>query len=728
MPTLAQAQLERDKIKALQAKQAFEEAYNATVSAEDAASAKRVINQLVSQHLQKLVVLWQQAIKNERDETRVHYLMSDIAHDWLKELGQTVKQNLADSDAGNVFNRAIKPKDLLTVSQWAERHRIIATGTNMPGPWRNENAPHLTEIMDALSEHSPVKQVTFKKSSGVGGTEILWNWLGYLIHHVQNKDVMMVVPTLQLRDREFNPRFKKMVLESPDLTGLISFKSRDTTTNQDFVEFGQNSRLIKTGANSPDSLRATHLPYVMCDEVSAFPWDAGGEGDPVTLIENRQKTFTRFKRLYISTPTNANECRITAEYEKSDQSRRFSPCPHCGHMHTLEFKNFHWEYRPESLEDKSSRKLVGRAWFECPECHKKIEEHDKNAMMDKSVYIPKYPHIKDHRGFEVNSFYIKYGLGKTWADIAQEWVDAQHDDSKLKAVVNTYLGQVWTDDGITLDSTSLLMRLESYTRLFGDDFIAVPNTIRIAGVDVQKDRFEATLYDIEPSEEMWAVQHLIVPADTSLKEEWIKLLEELSEWGVTAAGVDAGYNTSLVYEFCEQNRWAIPLKGVSGMGRPLIEDIIKRKQRLRRRKKKAISPEPIGVDQGKGLIYARLKLNNPTIREINKETGEVIAEHRQPCPGYIHFDNEACFDDEFFAQLTAEKLITKKRAGREVQEWKKERPRNEALDCAVYALATYRLAKDLPTVKAKQRLAAHKAAEQNPTATPTQPKKRRRRR
>ena len=231
MPTLAQAQLERDKIKALQAKQAFEEAYNATVSAEDAASAKRVIKQLVSQHLQKLVVLWQQAIKNERDETRVHYLMSDIAHDWLKELGQTVKQNLADSDAGNVFNRAIKPKDLLTVSQWAERHRIIATGTNMPGPWRNENAPHLTEIMDALSEHSPVKQVTFKKSSGVGGTEILWNWLGYLIHHVQNKDVMMVVPTLQLRDREFNPRFKKMVLESPDLTGLISFKSRDTTTN-----------------------------------------------------------------------------------------------------------------------------------------------------------------------------------------------------------------------------------------------------------------------------------------------------------------------------------------------------------------------------------------------------------------------------------------------------------------------------------------------------------------
>lgn len=728
MPTLAQAQLERDKIKALQAKQSFEDAYNATVSAEDTASAKRVINQLVSQHLQKLVVLWQQAIKNEQDETRVHYLMSDIAHDWLKELGQAVQQNLADADAGKVFNRAIKPKDLLTVSQWAERHRIIATGTNMPGPWRNENAPHAIEIMDSLSEHSPVEEVSFKKCSGVSGTEIINNWHGYLIHHVQNKDLMHTVPTLDLRDRVFNPHFKKMLKETPVLDELVVWNSRDASNSKEMTETLKGMQVHKIGANSPESARMLHIPYYSGDEISAYAWNLGGEGDTLTLFENRQKTFTRFKRLYVSTPTVDGVCRISDKYEKSDQRERYVPCPHCGHMHVLKFENFKFNYAPVAEDEKSGKKIVSHAWFECPECHKKIEEHQKNDMLDAGKWIPKFPKIKKRRGYHINAFYIKYGLGKTWLQIAQLWVDSQGDDAQLQAFVNTYLGETWVEPGEKVEAMSLLSRLESFHRIFGDDFKFVPGTIRIAAVDIQKNRFEATVADIEEGEELWTVQHLIIPADTAIKEEWVKLEEELEEWGVIAAGIDSGYNTSLVYEFCETHRWAIPLKGVPGMGRPLIEDAVKRKQRLRRRKKKAISPEPVGVDQGKGLIYARLKLDNPTTREVNKETGEIISEHREPRPGYIHFDNEPCFDDEYFAQLTAEKLITKKRAGREIQEWKKERPRNEALDCMVYLIATYRLAKDMPTIKRKMALIKNQPNTESSTNESTpQPTKRRRR-
>jgi len=696
MPTLAQAQLERDKLKALKAKQEFEKAYQATVSLETANTVQRDIKQVIAQHFQGLAVEFANAIQGETNETQVHYLLSDTAHDWLKGLGHTVQQKFLDDSVGDVFNKAIKPKDLLTVSQWAERHRLIATGTNMPGPWRNDNAPHLTEIMDSLSEHSPVKQVTFKKSSGVGGTEILWNWIGYLIHHVQNKDMMMVVPTLQLRDREFNPRFKKMILESPDLSELVSFKSRDTTTNQDFVEFGHHSRLIKTGANSPDSLRATHLPYVMCDEVSAFPWDAGGEGDPVTLIENRQKTFTRSKRLYISTPTNANECRITTEFEKSDQRHRHLACPHCGHYHPLEFKHFHWEYTADSLADKAQRKLVDRAWFECPKCNHNIEEYKKNTMLETGKWIPKYPHIKHHRGYHINAFYIKYGLGKTWAEIAQEWVDAQHDDSKLKSVVNTYLGEVWEEKGESVEAVTLLSRLENYALAWGKD---QPLVVRVAGIDIQKDRFEATIVDFQENEEAWAQTHLIIPAETAVEEEWLKLETELKEWGVKLAAIDSGYNTSLVYDFCAKRKWCVPIKGVSGMGRPLIEDLNKRRQRLRKRRKKGMPVEPIGVDQGKALVYARLKFDNPTTFEIDQDSGEITSTHREAKAGYIHFKNEACFDDEYFNQLTAEKLVSKKRAGREMQEWVKERARNEALDCMVYAIAAYRLTKDIKTIK-----------------------------
>ena len=80
----------------------------------------------------------------------------------------------------------------------------------------------------------------------------------------------------------------------------------------------------------------------------------------------------------------------------------------------------------------------------------------------------------------------------------------------------------------------------------------------------------------------------------------------------------------------------------------------------------------IGDDQAKALIYSRLKIT---------ERG----------PGYIHFPSDPSFDDEYFAQLTAEKLVTKMRGTRPYVEWVQTRPRNETLDCLKMALAALRL-------------------------------------
>jgi len=104
----------------------------------------------------------------------------------------------------------------------------------------------------------------------------------------------------------------------------------------------------------------------------------------------------------------------------------------------------------------------------------------------------------------------------------------------------------------------------------------------------------------------------------------------------------------------------------------LIQDPQKRAMRLRKRRQRAVTPEPIGVDQGKAIIMSRLQLSDPGA-------------------GYMHFPAEAEYDDEYFAQLTAEKLVTRYTKGRPRQEWVQTRPRNEALDVRVYGLACLRL-------------------------------------
>jgi len=683
MSSLAAEQLERDKLKAIRAKSEFDEAHKLTVARADVLAAGLAVRSVVMRALDGLADQMTRVIDGEFDEMRIHYLMSDAAHEFLSDLGGAVQAaSMALPAIGKAVQSGGKPRDLLTVSQWADRHREMKSGTNSPGQWRTELTPYLREIMDSLSEHSPVRSVTFMKSSGVGGTEAMYNWLGYIMHHLQNKDTMVVVPTLELRDRSFNPRLTKMIEESDALAALSTTASRNKANRNDLMEYGAGAKIIKAGSNSADSLRSDHLPYAICDEVDAFPWEVGDEGDPITLIKNRQTTFgARAKTFYVSTPVRERASRIAHLYSRTDQRRYHVPCPHCGHLQPLEFggrevvHGLKWRLElpnTDTGEVSGPTKQVIDAWYVCIKCESRIDEGHKTEMLKESghggraCWIAGNPRIKKHRGYHINRLYAPIGLGLSWHEIAQDWVNAQGDSSELKAFVMTYLGEVWSEEGDSIEAISLQSRLENYTRE------QIPIGLITAGVDVQKDRLEASIMAWGNGEEGWLLEHLIIPGDTTKTEVWDELNEAFIEAGVQFAAIDSGYNTSMVYAFCEKRRWCMAVKGVTGSGRPLIEDEKKRRQRMRNRRRKGAAVEPLGVDQGKALLYARLKM--PT-----------------PCKGYIHFPQRACCDDEYFAQLAAEKLVTKMRGSRPIMEWVQTRPRNEALDCMLYALAACRL-------------------------------------
>jgi phage terminase large subunit GpA-like protein len=679
MASLATLQAERERLRAAQSKADFDKLLAETCDLadlrEDAIAARAVILQA----LDDIAGRWLRAIEGEHDETRVHYLMSDVAHDVLREIGDNVQAATTRLPwLGERIARGAKPRDLLTASQWADRHRVMRTGTNAPGPWRTALTPYLRDIMDDLSEHSPVRKVVFIKSSGVGGTEAMYNWLGYVMHHLQNKDLLVVVPTLELRDRSFNPRLAKMIDESEALSGLVTTASRNKANRGDLLEYGARARIIKAGANSPDSLRSDHLPYVICDEVDAFPWDVGGEGDPMTLIENRQRTFSRAKTYLVSTPTLEGQSRIDIEYRRTDMRRYHVPCPHCGEYQHLEFggkagaHGLKWRTAPPPEDDPHHLPQVLDAWYVCRHCGAEISEGHKPDMLAAGHWVAQRPGVKLARGYHLNALYAPTGLGLDWKAVAQKWINSQGDTAELKGFVNTYLGEVWREQGDSIEEISLISRLEDYTR---DTLTADGHplyAIITAGCDVQKDRIEVTVAAWGEGEQAWLLDHLILPGDTAQPDVWDELADTLTDAGVNFACVDSGYNTSMVYEFVKPRAWCRAVKGMPGTGRPLIEDEKIRRQRLRRQRKRGVQVEPLGVDQGKALLYARLKL-------------------QAPGPGYIHFPRLPAFDDEYFAQLAAEKLVTRFRGTRPVQEWVQTRPRNETLDCLNYALAACRL-------------------------------------
>jgi len=90
--------------------------------------------------------------------------------------------------AEQVFDRAaarsLAPRKPLTVSQWADAHRVLSPkGSAEPGQWRTDRNPLLREPMDALSARSPVREVVLMWPIQIGKTEVALNFIGYSMDH-----------------------------------------------------------------------------------------------------------------------------------------------------------------------------------------------------------------------------------------------------------------------------------------------------------------------------------------------------------------------------------------------------------------------------------------------------------------------------------------------------------------------------------------------------------------
>ena len=51
---------------------------------------------------------------------------------------------------GEAFDRHWTDRERLTVSQWAERYRVVAAGGPYPGPWRNAHVPFLAPSVECV--------------------------------------------------------------------------------------------------------------------------------------------------------------------------------------------------------------------------------------------------------------------------------------------------------------------------------------------------------------------------------------------------------------------------------------------------------------------------------------------------------------------------------------------------------------------------------------------------
>jgi phage terminase large subunit GpA-like protein len=586
----------------------------------------------------------------------------------------------ADYDGALEIERAwregLTPDPLLTVSEWADRHRMLSSKASAePGRWRTRRTPYLREIMDCLSPTSPVERVVFMAGGQLGKTECGNNWLGYVIHHAPGP-MMAVAPTVEMAKRNSKQRIDPLIEESPVLKELIApARSRDSGNTILAKEF-RGGVLVMTGANSAVGLRSMPVRYLFLDEVDGYPRDVEGEGDAISLAEARTRTFARRKIFIVSTPTIAGASAIEREYEASDQRRYFLPCPHCAHRQWLRFEQLRWEKgRPET------------AAYVCESCEQTIPEHHKTGMLEQGEWRALAPENGGKTaGFHLSSLYSPVGW-RSWKDIAAAWEIAVGLESgsaaAIKTFKNTELGETWVEEGEAPDWQRLLERREEYP--IGT--IPTGGLLLVGGADVQKDRIEASIWAFGRGKESWLVEHRVLMGDTAREEVWQRLAGLLAETWTHASGaqltlarfaLDTGYATQEAYAFVRRVKDArmMAVKGVPRgaalIGTPTAVDVTVQGRKLRR----GVKVFSVAVGIAKLEFYNHLRKS----AEVD-EDGVTL---RYPA-GYVHLPK---VDAEFLQQLCAEQLVTRRdRNGFPVREWQKLRERNEGLDCYVYARA-----------------------------------------
>ncbi len=563
------------------------------------------------------------------------------------------------------FRAGLRPDPVLPVTVWARRHRVLPKTTSAAaGPYDDARTPFFREPMDKLSVHDPCREVWLMKASQVGATTFAENWIGYLMDNAGGP-ILAFLPTKDLAEGWGRQRIQPMIDSSPTFEGKVAQqRSRDAGNTLTYKEFVGGFLKI-AGTNSPRSFRGLSARNVLLDELDGFELDIGGEGDGVDLARKRTSTFRNvYKLLGLSTPTIRGFSLIEREFLKTNQQYWHVPCPFCGLLQPIFRRDLVWD-----PGDPTSVRMV------CRGCEQGIEEYHKSTIIPAGRWIAtaeaERPFVE---GYHISRLYSPLGW-YSWEDIAREWLDANRQGREAtKVYVNQVLAETFEEEGAGAEPDGLLARAEEYPAEVPEG-VLVPT----CGVDVHPDRLELVVAGYGIGEESWRIDRRIITGDPQEEEIWRRLDDVLfvqryrHECGdlmpISCTGIDSGFAAQQVYEYVKRRRArnVHAFKGMAGAGREILEPP------LRKRRGKAGRPVEVvivGVDSIKGLVYSRLRL-------------------LQRGPGFWHFPVSPAFDVEYFAQLCAEKRLTRYSKGRPRLEWVVVRPghRNEALDCEVYAYA-----------------------------------------
>jgi len=495
-----------------------------------------------------------------------------------------------------------------------------------PGKWKTDRTPYVRAPMHSFVDPDTDVVVVIMRRQRAK-TELGLNCLGFAWKTMPGPS-LWITPTEKLARSMAADRIEQMFDTVEGLRDITSQKARGS-----LERYVAGSRFGIGWAGSRTEVASHPCKYAVIDERSRMVGDAGGEGDPVRIIQEGGAMFPGATSIVLSSPTEEGICPTYAWWAQGTRMRWCWRCQGCGEWFVPCWATVVY---PERAPYHIIRE---EAQIRCPTCERMLmDEQVKDQTAD---YVPA---IIDENGepqlspeLEVRNSVASYwvtgladqitSIGKT----AESYVRAarEGEPGAVQAIVNTACGELWR-------IPSQGMRADAIKDRQVEDIPADDIQLVTVGVDVQEMSLYLTVRGWCAGVTSYLLAREQIHGATEFEDVWTDLAKMLDSpfMGRRPALVliDSGYQTAMVYAQCRKRlNWA-PAKGLDRAERPYWDTNVD--ESVSGRPLKTLKLWRYSADTWKQWLYARIRWDRDQ-------------------PGAWYVPNH--IDDEYCAQVTNER-------------------------------------------------------------------------
>ena len=372
------------------------------------------------------------------------------------------------------------------------------------------------------------KLVTLMWSAQSGKTLLAQLALGILAYQgAQN--LMLAVPTFNDITSFRSEKIDPLIESSPDLADLFSGGKNNTS----LIEYGDRA-LYFAHSGSASSMASRKVQAVVLDELDKHKVSRD-EGGTVAQLQQRGAAVPGSIIICISTPKKTPGSLIGMLFRAGSALEWY-----VRHSCSEERYVISWDANVRPAEDPTVGILA------CHLCGGVIEERERREMIEAGEWRGRPDHTWDtrERSYRLNRL---SSLETDFQDTYYAYTSAVRRGEELEAKA-FILAEDATDARLDMDISEDVVR-SRYTLGYGLD--ELPRA-RTAGVDVQGNRLEYSIYDWDDSGSAYLVSHLteMLPSENSHVEitpALAALIDHLyDDWLCDAIAVDSAFATDEV--------------------------------------------------------------------------------------------------------------------------------------------------------------------------------------